>query len=278
VSNVRAAVYSQAKPEEQPLPVPPAARPGAGADAPATPLAGGKAATGGRVSRRGGREALALIFEPLRERNGWRHLWLGNTGRGKTWASRRLIEVPGQLTLIHDDSKAYVEFEGVQYFESADHLLVQPYDQVKHFTVVGFRGDDRRGVVCEVEEVCALSTRWARIGAPIRVHIDEVSRAMSDTGKKLLAPSLRYGCTRGRTMGQSFSACAQEVKFAPVVMLSQASSVAMFQLETHDTNYLLERHNWDPRMLELVARLDVGDFVIRRPAIPWDGCVYRFER
>lgn len=184
--------------------------------------------------------------------------------------------MPGQLTLIHDDSKAYVEFPDVPYFESPDHLLAQPYADVAHLERIGFRGDDYRGTVCEVQPVCELAIRFARARIPVRVHVDEVSRCMSDTGKTLLAPALRYGCTRGRTMKQCFSACAQEVKFAPVVMLSQGSSVALFQLESHDTNYLLERHQWDPAMLELVTKLDVGDFVIRRPATPWDRTVYRF--
>lgn len=195
---------------------------------------------------------------------------------GKTWAARILAAQPGQLTLIHDDSKHAPEFPGVKYFTSVSELLAVPADEARKLPVVGFRGDPYRGIVCEVEDVCGLALRLARGSVPVRLLIDETSRAMSDSGKILLAPSLRACATIGRTMGLSLSAAVQEVMFMPRVLLTQASSAGLFRVESADLNYLRERLYWDPALLEVAGKLEEGEFVIRQPATPWNRTIYRF--
>ena len=227
--------------------------------------------------RRGdARAALAVITAPQRQGNGYRHLWIGNTGMGKTWAARVLVSQPGQLSLIHDDSKAAPEYPGITYFPNVSALLEQPADQVRQLGAVGFRGDAYRSVTCEVEEVADLALRFARGGIPVRLVVDETSRAMSDTGKTLLAPSLRICATVGRVMGLSVSAGAQEIIYMPRALLAQASSIALFRVESADVNYLRERLAWDPELLAAATELSEGQFLIRQPATRWDRTVYRF--
>ena len=195
---------------------------------------------------------------------------------GKTWAARHLVALPGQLTLIHDDSKAQPEYPGVKYFPNVAELLSRPADDVRQLAAVGFRGDPYRAITCEVEEVADLALRLARGGVPVRLVVDETSRAMSDTGKTLLAPSLRTCATVGRVMGLSVSAGAQEVVYMPRALLAQASSIGLFRIEAADVNYLRERLAWDPELLAAAADLGEGDFLIRQPATRWDRTIYRF--
>jgi hypothetical protein len=195
---------------------------------------------------------------------------------GKTWAARHLVAQPGQLTLIHDDSKAQPEYPGVRCFASVAELLAQPADEARQLAAVAFRGDPYRGIVCEVEEVADLALRFARARIPVRLVVDETSRAVSDTGRTLLAPSLKACATVGRNMGLSISAGAQEVMYMPRALLAQASSISIFRVESADVNYLRERLSWDPELLAAATDLPEGDYLIRRPATPWDRTVYRF--
>ena len=218
-----------------------------------------------------------MILAPLATGNGYRQLWIGNTGTGKTWATRHLVAQPGQLTLIHDDSKALPEYgDQARYFTSVAELLAEPADDARQLAVVGFRGDAYRGIVCEVEDVAALALRFARARVPVRLVVDETSRAVSDTGKTLLAPALKACATVGRTMGLSISAGAQEVMYMPRALMTQASAISLFRIESADVNYLRERLSWDPELLAAAADLADGDFLIRQPATRWDRTVYRF--
>ena len=240
-------------------------------------VAGPRPGPGPRLQRRGGGQALALITEPMKRRDGWRHLWLGDTGTGKTYAQHRLVDLPGQLTFIHDDSKADREYDrdGVRYFRTAAELEALPVDEA-NFTAAAFRGDPYAGVVCEVEEVADLTLRCARRRWPTRLVVDEWDRAMSDGGRKLEAPSLRTCLIFGRTMGLSVAGGAQIPQRVGDVIYNSASSVGLFRCGPAACNYIEERLQWDREMTEVIPTLAVGDFLLHRPGQPWDRTVYRF--
>ena len=116
---------------------------------------------------------------------------------------RALVDHPGQLVLIHDDSKARPEYPHVRYFHTPAQLLGTPADEVDQLAAAAFRGDPYGGVVCEVEDVAALALQAARARIPCRLVVDEWERAMSDGGRKMEAPSLRTCLTTGRSMALS---------------------------------------------------------------------------
>jgi hypothetical protein len=239
-------------------------------------MASSHANAGPRLQRRSGQAAIALITEPMRRGDGYRHLNLGDTGTGKTWAMRELVRVPGQLVLIHDDSKAEPEYpDDARYFKTTLELEQLPADQAD-FAAAAFRGDPYAGITCEVENVAELAVMCARARVPTRLVIDEWERAMSDGGRKLEAPSLRTALTTGRAMGLCVVGGTQTPQRLGDVVINSASSVSLFRLGPSGVNYLDERLYFDRQMLELVPRLQVGDFVIHRPGHPWDRCVYRF--
>jgi hypothetical protein len=202
---------------------------------------------------------------------------------GKTWASWQLIQQPGQLVLIHDDSKAEREFPpdgsgdpAVPYYASIDAVMAVPLEQAQGQPIIGFRGDVYAGQVCEVEQVAALAMKLARAHVPVRLVVDETERAMSEGGRKLEAPSLREAFVMGRTMGTSVIWSTQTPQRAPEVALNQSSTIGIFRLEAPALNYLDDRLNFNPEMLFRVPDLQEGEFVLHRSGHPWDRTVYRF--
>lgn len=225
------------------------------------------------LQRGGGPAAIAAITAPLSEGNGWRHIWVGTTGAGKTWATRELIMVPGQLVLIHDDAKARPEYPDHALYLAAVTDLEQVGD--KNPPAIAFRGDPYAGITCPVEDVAALALRMARGRLPVRLVVDEMDQAVSDGGRKLEAPSLRACFVTGRTMGLSVVCNVQQPQRMPEVA-SQASSVGFFRLEPAALAYVAERFSVDPEIMSLVPHLPNGDFVLHRPGFPWDRRIYRF--
>jgi hypothetical protein len=186
-----------------------------------------------------------------------------------------LTAVPGHLVLVHDDSKKQTEYP-VHYVSCVDEAKALPLEQAQTMGAIGFHGDVYRGLTCEVEEVAAFALELARAGIPVKLVISEISRAMSDAGKALESPSLKFALTQGRTMGLCVDWSAQTPQEVPFVAYTQSSSVALLQLEAAATNYLDSVHRWDREMLAVVEQLERGEFVLRRPATPWDRTIYRF--
>jgi hypothetical protein len=195
---------------------------------------------------------------------------------GKTHASRYLVAVPGHLVLIHDDSKAQPEYDA-RYFATIDEAAAVSPQEAQTLTAVGFRGDPFRSITIEVEQVAAWALEHARRGTPVKLVVAEISRAMSDSGKALESPALKYCLTQGRTMGLCVDWSAQTPQEVPFVAYTQSSSIACFQLEPPALNYLDSVHRWDPDMLATAQKLQRGEFVLRQPATPWDRTVYKFR-
>lgn len=239
-------------------------------------LAAAHASARPRLQRRDGRAAIALITEPARVGDGWRHLWLGDTGTGKTWAQRELVNLGGQLVIIHDDKGARAEYPHVRYFTTTADLLAAPAEEAAALSAAAFKGDPFSGVVCEVEEVAALALQLARVRIPVRLVVDEWDRAVSDGGRKLEAPALQACLTTGRALGLSVTGGAQTPQRCGDIVINSASSIGIFRLGQRAVNYLEERLLFDREMTAVIPTLAVGDFVIHRPGRPWDRTIYRF--
>jgi hypothetical protein len=226
------------------------------------------------IRRRPGGAALATITQSLRCGDGWRAGFIGDTGTGKTHALKEFASCPGQITLIHDDSKARPEYP-CRYWASVSEMLATPEHEIRETTVLGFRGDAYRGVTCEVDDVAAVSLRFARARFPTRLIVDELDRAVSTAGLRLESESLRSCFTVGRTMGLSVGWATQTPQRVPTEVWNQ-SSIVIFHVGAKSLRYLDERLLLDDEMLEQVPQLQRGEFVMHRPGHPWDRTIYRF--
>lgn len=228
------------------------------------------------LQRARGADAVAIIEAPLKVGDGYRHGWVGITGAGKTFATKRLLAAPGAICLIHDDSKALPEYEGATYFPSVAALLAAPLEQAQAIRWVGFRGDVFSGNACEVQDVAALAMQLGRRRAPCRVWIDELNRAVSEGGKEITAPALGEIMMAGRRMGVSCGWNTLMPQRVPMVVWTMSSSIGFFRCERKILNYLDRSLCLPDDMIQTIAELPVGDFVLYQPGVPWDRTVYRF--
>ena len=236
--------------------------------------AAARAGAGNHLRRGSGAAAVAVITEPATHGDGWRHLWLGDTGQGKTWAMRELIAIPGQLVFVHDDKSATPEYpDHAVYFRHPAELRFLSPDQCSQLSAAAFRGDVHAGDICDPDEVAEAALMCARKRIPAMLVIDEWRRVATGKGE---APNVEACVLTGRAMGLSVAAGAQIPQNVGGVMLNSCSSVGLFRVGPAGLNYLDERLYFDREMLEVVPTLAKGDFVIHRPGHPWDRTVYRF--
>jgi hypothetical protein len=220
-------------------------------------------------TRTGGFEdAIRLITVSESRREGWRHGFIGNTGTGKTTATRAFIDAHRAFTLIHDDAKLDAQYPGtvVRKFEDA------PEDA----NTITLRGDAFAGTVVEVEDVAELGISIARATRePVRLVVDELDRACTRGGRELASPSLRVAFTQGRALGVSVLWSTQTPQRAPIEVVDQSSTIGIFQLGPRALNYLDERLCFDAELLAVVPTLNVGEFVIYEQGRPWNRITYR---
>jgi len=221
-------------------------------------------------------QALALITDPMRTGDGYRHLWLGDTGQGKTVAMRHLVDVPGQLTMIHDVAKARPEYPRVKYFRNPAEALAAPAAEAGALSAIGFRGDPFAGISCTAHDVAELALIAARRHVPTRVIFDELNKALNEAGSRLESPELLSLFTEGRSMGLSVAIGTQTPQRVPGTVLDSLSSVGIFRLGPRSLNYLDERLMFDAEMLAAVPELKVFECVLHRPGFPWDRTIYKF--
>lgn len=237
-------------------------------------LARANAGAGRALHRGDGSAAIGLITEPARQGDGWRHLWLGDTGMGKTHAMRELVALPDRLAFIHDDKSSVPEYpHHATYFRTPAELQGIAPEQAARMSAVAFRGDVHAGQVCEADEVAELALVCARNRVPALLVIDEWRRVPTGKGE---APSVDACVLTGRAMNLSVAAGAQIPQNVGGVMINSCSSVGLFRTGPAGLNYLDERLYFDREMLLVVPTLAQGDFVLHRPGHPWDRTVYRF--
>lgn len=233
------------------------------------------------LARASGAAAVRIIVEPYtREREGWRHLFLGDSGQGKSYANRALLRAAahelGAVVVAHDDSKREPQYEGALRAHPDD-LDSRPITEEEETSgAIIFRGDPYAGRVVEVEDVATLALKLARAGVPTVLAVDELDRAVTPGGQQLVALSLRTALTQGRALGLSVASTTQNPARAPKEVVDQATTVGLFRLGPRAISYLDDRLYFDSELLEVIETLERGDFVLHRPGYQWDRTLYRF--
>lgn len=228
------------------------------------------------LARAHGEKAIHVITAPYREeREGWRHMWLGDSGTGKSTANRALLEAVPTIVVAHDDTKLAAQYAGT-VIAHTDDLEGKQFAEGEDSNALVFRGDVYAGRVVEVEDVAALALRFARARVPVTLAVDELDRAVTPGGQQLQAPSLRVCLTQGRALGLSVSSTTQSPARAPKEVIDQATTAGLFRLGPRSISYLDERLQFEAEMLDVLPTLQRGEFVLYRAGYPWDRTIYRF--
>ena len=218
-------------------------------------------------------DAIAVITEPERRGEGFRHGWLGNTGSGKTTAIRKLLyDFKGDcLTLIHDDSKRWPQYASDGKEGGVYQTLKMAPDSASVITV---RGNPLKGELVEPEELAQAAIKIGMAGIPVRFVIDELDRACSPGGRVLLGTHVRTCLVRGRALQLSVIWSTQAPQRAPLEFVDQSTTIGLCQLGPRALNYLSDRLFFDKDLLEIVPKLKVGEFVLYEQGKDWDRKIY----
>jgi hypothetical protein len=224
-------------------------------------------------------EALALIFRPLEQGDGFRHGALGAPGYGKTYHSNVVVDAALKrdlvdLVLTHDVKFAEPEFEGTCYPHVSGLTNVAAIEASRHAV---FRGDIRNDVECNAEDVALLGKRLLqREQLRVLLNVGELDNCLSDGGRSWRAPTVRWFSSQGRALKGCLTWTNQQPKRCPDEIFDQSTTIAFLHLDARSSNYLGNTLLLDEDMVEILPKLARGEFVLWVPGLEWNGKVYRF--
>jgi hypothetical protein len=235
---------------------------------------------------RPGQEAVAKILDQGKPGDGRRHLWLGTSGSGKSWANAMLLEqLAAEFIVVHDAKDKGAAYKGAK--------VLRTVAEVK----AGLRGEREltRCVVVthDTAERCAELVR--RLGEErvfpggVALVVDEMSEATSPGGREFAASKIeeeggpgrlsshtRWCLTGGRSCGVSFIGLAQSGKRCPTEAFNETRSTGVFRQKVKAVKYLAENMELDDDVLfNVVTKLPDYCFILS-VGDEWDGNVYRF--
>jgi uncharacterized protein len=228
---------------------------------------------------------------------GYRCLCLGETGSGKTSLMRAIVYATiaqrlANFALIHDAKGIFPEYRHSVQLTNVRAFVERKGMLPGEMPVYSFRGDVRRDIAVSAEEVAALSRFLGKKGRVVNdvwlpnshlCVIEEVSEASTAGRKHLKAPSVLWIAEQGRKVGVSLLGTTQSPRKIPLDLLGQASSVAFFRLTGADANYLGERLELNPTMVQAIRGpqgegLPNYDYVLWNKGAPWDGQIHRLDK
>jgi len=221
--------------------------------------------------------AWAILAEPLKRRplEGIRVGALGITGAGKTTGilaflayleAQKVIDV----FLVYDVKLPIQQYPGDVVFEAGP-LLTAPPERYPARRVL------RRETVDHTPdlETAARVTKLASYnGIPTMLVIDELKRATTRVGRQFVAPTVSELLTEGRALGASLLWGEQIPQRVPTEGFDQ-SQLMLFRAGRKALAYLENQNVIEPEVVEVVANLDVGQFVLVSADADFDGTVYQ---
>lgn len=247
------------------------------------------------------------ITELLRtKRFGFRHLWLGDSGMGKTEANKLLIDFcrapKGKdkkrlidVTLhIDDKNKWEQQYEGTPRI-SPEHYRHHPASGSYEFPCSGGRKlpEDKtninfRGIAYtsstgespheDVSHESVAEMAWELVReAPIQVltNIDELADATNghQTWSGQLLPQMYR---KGRAVGLSVVATTQLPQLLPREAFGLSDTIGIFRMSAREAAYLQRYNVLSKEEIDEIAGLQIGEFRLFRKSHPSDPTIYRF--
>ncbi len=227
---------------------------------------------------------------------GFRFVCFGETGSGKTSLMRAVVYSAlqrgyAQFALIHDTKGIWPEYPRSVILPNVESFIARGF-QRGDIPAISFRGDVRNDITVSAEDVAGFARLMLRQGQevngkwvprPIVTVIEELAEAASAGRKHVNAPSVLWLAEQGRKVGGSLVGTTQSPRKVPLDIPGQASSVAYFRLTGADANYLGERLELDPAMVDTLRGagnegLPNYKYVLAIKGKPWDGLVHQLDQ
>lgn len=232
------------------------------------------------------------IAGSLRKKEGFRHLWLGDSGMGKTTANNMLIKYVkprANLVLTVDDKSIHrPEYSGAAYRANTQHLrekvLTEEEKKLKH---ISFRGKCyshealEKMVDLTPEEVASMAwdlVRLSREPFMVVMNIDELMKAQIPNSQIWEGTKLPLAYREGRAVGISVISSTQMPQMVNRESFGLSDTIGIFRMDGREAGYLFQQKVLKTKeQVTLVASLEVGQWILMQKSVPWDGCVYRFN-
>lgn len=218
---------------------------------------------------------------------GFRHLWLGDSGMGKTQANRILIEQVLKLkhvtmVLTTDDKSSWAaQYDGMCRIHPNDLRTNPPRS-----------GEDRRHIVFRgigitrtpSPEVANLpfdvaQMAWSLVRqhqCSILLNVDELADATNghqSWNEEDIAQIYR----KGRGVGISVVATTQLPQLLPREAFGLSDTIGVFRMSSRETKYLYSNNVLGKDQIDEIEALKVGEFRLFRKSHPLDPNVYKFK-
>lgn len=240
------------------------------------------------VATKAGPKTLALfelITAPLKRDNGFRHLWLGDTGMGKTYANRMLLDYIRREKLVDliftlDDKDAHAaQYAGIERINPVDLRRNPPAPTDKGRDHIVFRGvalTRRISEGCTPDDLAKLA--W-EVGTQrktrIVINIDELADATNGSQAwkdKTVAMSYR----KGRGVGICLTATTQLPQILPREAYGLSDTIGLFRMAGREAGYLASKKSITPEAAAQVPKLAIGEVLVYDKARgPLDGSIIK---
>lgn len=234
-------------------------------------------------------QVLEQITEPLRKREGIRHLWLGDTGQGKTVANDQLLRWIRKkrlvdITLTVDDKNAHaVQYVGGTLRTNPEHLRKTPVkdnENARHIIFRGIAETKRPGPDVDNLVSDSFQMAWELVRdkpCQVLVNIDELADASDN--QHWIGGTNGYAAQsyrKGRAVGISIVATTQLPQLLPREAFGLSETIGIFRLTTREAAYLAKYRVIEESEVEPIANLKVGQFRLFRKSHPLDPRIYKF--
>jgi len=224
-------------------------------------------------------ECLAAISSPLSRGFGFRHLWIGYTGSGKTHANIDLVDSTADahsITIIteqktkRDRVSPYASALNYNEIPSIAGFDAVPKDGLKHKQAV-IRGFGTTGNPDDLIDFDALAQWvWQKANGEngVLFGIDELSDACVGERSWLRGDNkkawMRILYMQGRENQVSLSACTQHVQEIPRGAISNSDTLGIFRQDRKELPYFEQSGFLDQRELSIVENLGDYEFLFMR--------------
>lgn len=212
-------------------------------------------------------QCLSLIADSWLQK-GWglRHLFIGYSGSGKTYANAILQHYLAQsvITISVDQKSKVTPYAGAEVTSIADLPTVQLRQAVIRGMARGNELSDR----VDFDKLAHAVWLIARDGRQVALIYDELNDAQRSEkyfARSVGAPSWNdYLYRQGREWGASICAATQLPQEIPRCAYSLSDSIGFFRQEAHESEYYRRLHILSDDDIEVVANLPQYTFLLWR--------------
>jgi hypothetical protein len=196
-------------------------------------------------------ECLSAITAPLAKEEGYRHLWIGYSGSGKTWANVDLVDASEgahKYTIVTDQKDKESTYTKAMELREIPSIValgaVEPDDRNHVMAVV--RGIQfSKNIDDEIDFDHTAKIVWDRAleNGGVLFAVDELSDACQGErawlrGEEAAKKSwMRRLYAQGRTLKISIAACTQNLQEIPRAAITNSDTIGLFRLDHKDLNY-----------------------------------------